>query len=336
MELGDNCISKSQEGENKVITINITGEQTKYGADITEGATLVIDANMDLDNLSATSKEEIKLNYTNENAKAYADGGEGKVQVNVISKNPLIVTNKINELNVQTSQEENKDIELQIESEAKTLTHVMDVVNNEANKITNVKILGRYPTNNKTNNMGITITKQAQAITQKNVKVYFSTEENATNDLSNTNNKWTEQQTEATKSYMIIIDSLEVGEKFTFGYEMNVPASLKYNLIAETVYEVSYKNEATNTQNTVKSTTINFNTGKSAVLEQTVVATVGGEEIKDGDTVKSGEIIKYTVTVKNVGNEDATGVSVVGSIPERTYYVEYNTNKEMPEKPNFN
>ena len=332
LSLDDNSIRKEQDGENKVIIVNITGEQTKYGTDITDGATLVIDANIELDNLSATSKEEFKLNYTNENAKTYADGGERKIQVNVISKNPLIATNKINELNVQTAQEENKDIELPIESETKTLTHIMDVVNNEPNKITNVKILGKYPVNNSNNNMGITITKKAQAITQKNVKIYFSTEENATNDLNNASNKWSEQQTESTKSYMIIIDSLEVGEKFTFGYEMNVPANLKHNLTAETGYEVNYSNEAANTQNTIKATTIEFNTGRSAVLEQTIKATVGGEEIKDGDVVKSGEIIKYTVTVKNSGNEDATGVTFTGSVPDNTYYVEYKTSNEMPEE----
>lgn len=332
LQLGNNSISKEQDGENKVITINLTGEQTQYVTDTT-GTTLILEAKLDLDPLAISSSEEIKLNYTNENAKTYVDGGEKKLSINVIAKNPLIVTNKINELNLQIVQEENEDIELPIESEEKKLTNVMDVVNNETNKITNVKILGRYPTNGKTNNMGITITKQAQSITQKNVKIYFSTEENATNDLSNTNNKWTEQQTEATKSYMIVIDTLEVGEKFTFGYEMNVPANLKYNLVAEAGYEVSYSNEAANTQNTTKATTINFNTGKAALLEQTVVATVGGQEIKNGDTVRSGEIIKYTVNVKNDGNEDATGVSVVGNIPDGTYYVEYNAYKEMPENP---
>ena len=319
-----------KEGENLVILFNLTGEQTKYVTDVTEGPTLVIDAVMEQDNLAVTSKEEIKVNYTNENAKTYQDGGEEKVDVNVIAKNPIITTNKINELNIETSQEDKKDIELAIASDAKELTNIMDVVNNETSKITDVKILGKYPTNNSTNNLGITITTQATAVTKKDVKIYYSTEENPTDDPTDTKNKWTEKNDASTKSYLIVIDSLEVGEKFTFGYKMNIPADLKYNLSAETGYAVSYKNSASNTANTVKGTTLELNTGKSAVLEQTIVATVGGEEIKDGDTVKTGEIIKYTVTIKNNGNEDATGVSIVGNIPDGTNYIEYNKNIEKP------
>ena len=319
-----------KEGENLVILFNLTGEQTKYVTDVTEGPTLVIDAVMEQDNLAVTSKEEIKVNYTNENAKTYQDGGEEKVDVSVIAKNPIITTNKINELNIETSQEEKKNIELAIASDAKELTNIMDVVNNETSKITDVKILGKYPTNNSTNNLGITITTQATAVTKKDVKIYYSTEENPTDDPTDTKNKWTEKNDASTKSYLIVIDSLEVGEKFTFGYKMNIPANLKYNLSAETGYSVSYKNSASNTANTVKGTTLELNTGKSAVLEQTIVATVGGEEIKDGDVVKTGEIIKYTVTIKNNGNEDATGVSIVGNIPDGTNYIEYNKNIEKP------
>ena len=319
-----------KEGENLVILFNLTGEQTKYVTDVTEGPTLVIDAVMEQDNLTVTSKEQIKVNYTNENAKTYEDNGEEKVDVSVIAKNPVIVTNKINELNIETSQEDRKDIELEIASQAKELTNIMDVVNNETSKITDVRILGKYPTNNSSNNLGITISTQATAVTKKDVKIYYSTEENPTDDQTDAKNKWTEKSDASTNSYLIVIDSLEVGEKFTFGYKMNIPADLKYNLSAETGYSVSYKNEASNTSNTVKATTLELNTGKSAVLEQTIVATVGGEEIKDGDTVKTGEIVKYTVTIKNSGNEDATGINIVGNIPDGTNYIEYNKNIEEP------
>lgn len=325
---------KSKEGDNLVINFELAGEQTKYVTDITKGTSLVLDFVMEQDKLATTSKEEIKVNYTNENATIYADGGEEKVGVNIIAKNPIITTNKINELNIQTSTEERKDIELEVESEEKTLTQVMDIVNNETNKIKDVKILGKYPVNTSKNNLGITIKTPASSITQKEgVKIYYSTAENPTNDLTNSNNKWSEQQDLTAKTYLIVIPSLEVGEKYTFGYKMNIPANLTYNLSAEAGYEVSYTNSASNTQNTVKATTLELNTGKAAMIEQTVVATVGGDIIKDGDTVKTGEIIKYTVTVKNEGNEDATKVNVTANIPEGTNYIEYNKNISLPENP---
>ena len=326
----------AKEGENYVISFQLEGQQTKYVTDITEGPTLVIDAKMDLDNLAVTSnKEEIKVNYTNENAKTYIDNGEEKVQVNVIAKNPLIVTNKINELNVTTSgEDEKKSIELATGSQARELTNIMNIVNNETSKITDVKIFGKYPTDSKANNLGITITTQAATITKKEgVKIYYSTEEEPSVDVSNTSNKWTEKSSENTKSYLIVIDSLEVGETFSFGLKMNVPANLSRNLSAETGYTVSYTNSATSTSNTVKATTIELNTGKAATLEQKLVATVGNDEIKDGDVVKSGEIIKYTLTVANTGNEDATGVNITGNIPDGTNYIEYNKDIKLPDSP---
>ena len=334
LTLAQEDIVKSKDGENLVCTFNLKGEQSKYVTDITEGTSLVIDFILEQNSLATTSKEEIKVNYTNEFAKTYSDNGEEKVAVNVIAKNPIILTNRIIELQIQASQEDKKDVELKIASEAQTLTNIMDVVNNETGKISNVKILGQYPTNSSKNNMGITVsTVQLSKDTEKTAKIYYSEVENATDDITLASNKWTEQKSENVRNYLLIIDSLDVGEKFTFGYNINVPANLEYNLSAEAGYGVSYKNEASNTSNTVKATTIELNTGKSAILEQKVIATVGGDEIKDGDEVKTGEIIKYTITVTNKGNEDATGISVIGSIPEGTNYIEYNKDIKRPESP---
>ncbi len=332
LKIANEAITK--EGENLVITINITGEQTRYVSDVTEGATILIDATMEQDKLAVTSNEEIKLNYTNENAVTYINNGEEKVKVNVIAKNPIIATTKINELGIETTvDEDKKDINLELGKKAQTLTTIMNVVNNETSKISNVKILGSFPTNNKNNNLGMTVNTLTSSVTKKNVKIYYTEQENPTDDLTNSSNGWSEKvDVSKVKNYLIVIDSLEIGETYTFGYKVDVPANLSYNLDATAGYTVSYKNDASNTSNTVKATTLDYNTGKSAVLEQNVVATVGNDTIKDGDTVKSGEIIKYTVTVKNTGNEDATGVTIVGNVPDGTTYVEYNNNVEKPKE----
>lgn len=309
-----------------VITFVLSGEQTKYVTDVTEGATLVIDATMELDKLAASSAKAITVNYTNENATSYFDSGVEKVDVDVIQKNALITTNNIQEYGVETAgEEETKSVELEIEKEAKQAIISMDIINNEQNEITDVKVLGKFPTNNSTNNLGITLETEVNVTTGQNATIYYSPEENPSSDLNSAENKWTKAIDKSqVKSYLIVIDKLAVAEKATVAYKINIPANLTYNLNAQAGYKVSYKNETTNLENTVNATTLNLNTGSSAVIEQEIKATVGGEEIKDGDTIKAGEIITYSITIKNNGNEDATGLNVVGTIPEGTNYIKYN------------
>ena len=65
-------------------------------------------------------------------------------------------------------------------------------------------------------------------------------------------------------------------------------------------------------------------TSEEADLKLDLTASVGGEEIKDGDEVKAGEIIKYTVKVTNTGKQDAENVTVTATIPENTTLIEVN------------
>ena len=51
-------------------------------------------------------------------------------------------------------------------------------------------------------------------------------------------------------------------------------------------------------------------------IKSTLKAYVGGQEIQEGDTVYTGEIIKYELTLENVGEEDIENVSVQANLPE--------------------
>ena len=65
------------------------------------------------------------------------------------------------------------------------------------------------------------------------------------------------------------------------------------------------------------------NTQTSDEIKSTLKAYVGGQEIKEGDTVYTGEIIKYELTLENVGEEDIENVSVEASIPNGTKLIEH-------------
>ncbi len=58
------------------------------------------------------------------------------------------------------------------------------------------------------------------------------------------------------------------------------------------------------------------NTQTTDGIKSTLKAYVGGQEIKEGDTVYTGEIVKYELTLENVGEDDIENVSVEASIPE--------------------
>ncbi len=51
-------------------------------------------------------------------------------------------------------------------------------------------------------------------------------------------------------------------------------------------------------------------------IKSTLKAYVGGQEIQEGETVYTGEIIKYELTLENVGEEDIENVSVQANLPE--------------------
>ena len=53
-----------------------------------------------------------------------------------------------------------------------------------------------------------------------------------------------------------------------------------------------------------------------------IKAEVGGEEIKQGDIINAGEIIKYTVTLENNGIEKVNGLELITTVPENTKLIE--------------
>lgn len=58
-------------------------------------------------------------------------------------------------------------------------------------------------------------------------------------------------------------------------------------------------------------------------IKSTLKAYVGGQEIQEGDIVYTGEIVKYELTLENVGEEDIENVSVEASVPNGTKMIEH-------------
>ena len=134
-----------------------------------------------------------------------------------------------------------------VSKERRSATVNIEINNNYANTISNVQILGRTPfENNKyailNEDMGSTFTATMTnegIILPEGLKdiatVYYSTNGEATVDLTNTANGWTKNPTDYTKVKSYLVDlgeyKLTKGESHTISYNINIPAGLNYNQV---------------------------------------------------------------------------------------------------------
>lgn len=330
LELGNAKIYK--ENENNIIEIDLAGEQTKYNTETIEGTTVIIYADLELDKLSTSGEEQIKLNYTNEIATSLSDNGEETVNVKIVANEGIITTNNVKEYGIQTIGDQGKkNVGLELAKEAKDATINISTINNDGATVKDVKILGSFPTK-KDDNLNAKLTSGINVLSEnKNVQVYYSNQEKPTADLNESNNGWSKKGSASnSKSYLITIDEMAVGEKLEAEYKINIPENLVYNMGAKESYGVTYTNVNTNQEKTTSASTLDLTTGAGPELAIDIKATVGNdvvgegkaEKASTGETITSGEIVKYEVTLKNNGNEDATNVELKEIIPAHTIAME--------------
>jgi len=317
-----NKFNVSEENGQEVIKINLSGEQTAYEGDAVKGATLNITARVQLDKLSTNSSEKVVMTYTNENAINYADDGQEKVNVEIVSQNSMILTNNIEEYNITSfGKEADKQLSLPVNSATKNATVKMQIVNNEESEISNIAILGKIA------NIAGSIERTSNVRTNiENSTVYYTSVDNPTTDINNSGNNWTQTSSANAKYFLVVITSLENGKKINLSYDLNIKANLPYNIETNASYKVTYKNNLSNSNKEAESTRIILSTGKKSEIRTTLTAKVQGKEIASGDTVKAGEIINYTAKVSNTGATNITNLKIVATIPENTTLLAINPN----------
>lgn len=306
----------------RVLKIEIEGEQTQYSGSAVEGTNIVINAKIKLNKKSATKDTKITMTYANENAKAYANEGKAFADIKVVAPTDVTTVTTIEQLNVEeVSQDTTKEVMLKRGTEQKEITPKIEVINNKNVTIKDVKVLGNFPTEEGEGAVGINITSP---INVENGTVYYTENENATDDLSNQENKWSEQiqNQSSIKKYLIVANEVNSQDSIVASYNAVIPANLEYNENASQDYQVTYTDSETNLYSTVKSTQLTMTTGTGPKLEAKITAKVGNDEIKDGDQVKAGEVIKYHIEVANTGTEVVNNVTISSPVPQGTTYVQ--------------
>lgn len=335
-----------------VIKININGEQTKYNTDeISKGANLVINTDVTLKQLTPTKTETMKVYVTNENATSYEQTeqtrtrsvqtkGYAQTSLRAVAPVGMVTTNTITGYNSKneniTSISTQAQIgKLEVKKEARAANVHMNIINNYTNKVNNISILGRIPTvGNKdvgTNedlgsNMSLNLANalQVSGVDPSKVTIYYSANVDATKDLSNTANGWTTaiDNFVNVKSYLIVLNNYEAntGDSLEVSYSVHIPENLSYHMQAYANYAVYYNNvaqEGTTAENAV-ATKVGLATGDGPELEINI-----SSSIENGKTVEEGQIIKYTVSVKNIGKTALQNVTISGNVPEKTIYTYY-------------
>ena len=322
---------------NNIISITLSGEQLDYPETQATQLYLQIHLIVTLSKLAPSSTDKIILTYTNENATQY-DGGRTDMgvvekQINIVSPSGLIPVNNIETYNIEAigGISENKQLANIDKNTAggTDITFNISLVNNTKSDLNNVRILGILPTSGEftlgtetiTNNFDTTL---KAAIEAESATVYYSNNINATEDLEDSDNGWTQNLTEvaAPKVYLIVIPTIVQAGTFNTSYTVTLPTTLDYDLTSYTGYKITY-NEGTDTvAQKVESLLVGITTGQGVKLETSISAAVGNETINSGDTVKAGEVIRYTVTAKNNGTQALENVVLKGGVPEGTVYVE--------------
>ena len=140
-------------------------------------------------------------------------------------------------------------------------------------------------------------------------KVYYSENGQATKDLNDSSNNWSEDITENTKSYLIVpVDSnyeMQVAQVLRFTYNYEIPADLKLNQEIAGTFMAYYKNhtEVATVDEQTKADEISLSTGEGPELGLKLVSNAAS-------TIKEFEEIIYRIEVKNTGKTSAKNVVV--------------------------
>ena len=343
---------KNKEG-NVVLRVALKGTQTTYSlGEVTDGTTIILNSDISIDKYTTSGEKTIKMNYYNESATEYANPVEWALDVertkDTLLTNcgevsiPLNIVAPSGVLNVQelSNYDDSKNTLYSINqgdvsatiptyTDGRVATSRITMMNNSEDVMTDVSILGRTTfkgNKNITNgeDLGTTIDSSMLAGLKelsnagKELKVYYSENPNATRDLNNEENGWKENIESFTnvKSYLIVVNGdVQVGDIISFEYTYQIPAQLSANNVLLGTLATYYKVNGVDTIS--ESNKVTLKTVEEPVLTVETTSDAEGE-------VKEGQVITYTVTVKNDGKAKAEDIIANIQIPENVYYLEEN------------
>ena len=336
---------------NTYINIDVTGKQKELSSGIvSNGTNIVLNANIKVDLFAPATEEDFELTYRNDDATNYIDENSdlgfstdtisysapsGVVSVNSISNYSEDESRTITSVNQGKVQDE-----IAIYSNRKIAKSELTIMNNEKNDISDVVILGRVPfdgvkdittgdelgTNLDTKMVSKIIPEE---LNETEFRYYYSENGEATQDLEDRNNGWTESidDLENVKSFLIVpVDpeyKMEPASKLRFTYEYEIPGNLEHNIEIYGTFATYYTNntDVATLKDVSKADLVGLVTGEGPEFDF---------ETKVNKTkLNEFEELEITAIVKNTGEITAHNVVVTIPVPEYTKYVSSSSDKEV-------
>ena len=307
---------------NKNILIEIDGTQAQYNINaIQEGASVIIPLSIKFNKLTPTQDSKINVIVDNNGEKTSLSK-----DIRVASKEGLMsITNLYGyngnkELTLIDNQKE--EAILEVGKELQTATMKSTLVNNYQKNLKNIIVLGKISETEE-----IASKLKGKIKVNKKAKIYYS--ENK--DANPTDDSWVQEVKDYSnvKSYMIIIDSLGMGENVAFEYNFTIPEKLEYNKKTAVKYNVYSEFEGKDSKTTSRQKVLNQLPEAQNKVEITLktenVPNVS-VEVKPNislNYVHEGQIVEYIISVKNEGEQTAKNIIVEDVIPQNATYVEY-------------
>ncbi len=319
----------------KQIYLKLQGTQTEYSNIPTADGTVVrIVADLELDNLAVNSDEKVTMQYTNV---ARNELKSTEADVKIIAPTGFITSNEGTLSKTVSAITEDEVVEIPANDKEKQIKIGGKIVSNFKENVQGLSILGRIPSqeSSKTDaseeNLNSTFT--TTMLTTINVEgidadIYYSDNGNATYDLNNSENGWSLEAKDSSKSYLIIPKSeVMPAQKIVFSYNAKIPQNLNYENKAYSQYSIYYNNGAKDgiEKNSISSKILSIETERLPIIKTEITASdfYLNDEIKNGDNIYYGEYIKYIVKATNTGRKTAQNVTLTVEKPEDSqFYVE--------------
>ena len=321
LQVGGYEVTVDGEGR-QVIRVSLAGEEKHYHAASEIGATVIVNANLIVNETATSKADSIIMRYSNENKGETKEISQG---MNIVAPSGMIVMSSVEGegLAVEAKEEEDGIGKIEVRGEAKRARVGMRIINNQDNTVEGVSVLGRIP--NKEEEGSTFDTKLVRGI--EGATVYYSDNAEADADINKAENGWSTEATENSKSYLIEVGEMGGKESREYSYEVEIPGGLEHNENSYGGYEVAYSNTANGGAEleTEKTGKLGVTTGEGAVLEATLNSNVGNK-------VADSQPITYRISLKNSGNVEATGVVAHIQIPDGLAYAELNEDPFLLDK----